>query len=354
MNNFQDTVRNYKINNNIWMHRNNHYGIKAWEILGFKKERFVYDGVDNKSYISIGCMSGTLSKEAFYQIKNSGNDKFNEFDEVFSKKNNIEKRRFRHSLYKFLFEYQIGDILVIPGHKEIHVFKVVSDIIYGDELKDVIGNIPEKDDFVYFRELEPVRINIPRNGYLNSEFLGTLKNRGTVLDISYYKNHVIEVLAKSEADSLHEKIVNVTSELLLGCINESLSPEQWESIICLIFDKMGADQADVLPKCPSQKEGVEDADVLAVFEKLKIVVFVQAKKYKGEADMSGAIKQINEYEQKYREQYKGYTTLKWIVCSSTKIVNKEDCENNGIRIIDGNEFVRILLDLGINNIDSII
>ena len=72
---------------------------------------------------------------------------------------------------------------------------------------------------------------------------------------------------------------------------DSLSPDQFEQLIQGYFNELGA-TADIPGKNEQDKEG--DADIVATFEPLKLIVYVQAKLHDGTTD-GWAVKQIKEY-----------------------------------------------------------
>ena len=100
----------------------------AWKVLGFNADGS-FD-IKNGCYISIGCRAGKLKKSSFEKIlEKDDTEKWNTFEKIYSE---IYKKKStnRYSLYKFLFEFKIGDYIVIPGNKTFNVFQIESELFF--------------------------------------------------------------------------------------------------------------------------------------------------------------------------------------------------------------------------------
>jgi len=368
MNNFTQVYTDFNENANIWMHRCNHYGKAAWEMLGYDYSTNVFSD-KNCCYISIGCNSGSWSTDKYNYIKDipETQKKWNEYEKCFKDK----KPRYRYYLYRFFFEFKADDYIVVPSGGEFHVFQVENDEIltYDDEeivtrfnqigfSDEVIKELRDKEhDFKFFRKVKPIRVQIPRKGYATGDLYSKLKYQGTTLEIrDKASNELKKALAAGVPFSIYNTSINCLKEKLYEALTK-INPDQFESLIAWYFRKKGADIYDVLPKNYADKVEYEDADVLAVFEDLKLRIFVQAKAYKGECvDLSGAKNQIEEYMKLHvLNKENNYTNVMWIVClakSDNEIKDIERIKNANIRVVNGMEFAEMLINTGLQDIDS--
>lgn len=361
MSNYTDKCSNINESANIWMHRCNHYGKAAWEMLGYDYDSKKFSD-ENGCYISVGCESGKWSIEEYNSIKNS-EDKWKEFEKHYT---NGSKPRYRYFLYKFFFEFKKDDYIVVPSGGEFHVFQIESDDMFTYDGKDEIikkrfDQIGLKlenkdDDFKFFRKVKPIRVQIPRKGYAVGELCSKLKYQGTTLEITDTAAEEFKNALKADGPfSIYDRSIEKLKEELYNNALKKLTPDQLESLISWYFKKKGADIYDILKKNYSDKIEKEDVDVLGIFEDLKLRFFVQAKAYKGNMELTGAKEQIKKYiEYHVLEKDKKYTDVKWIIClaKSDKEIKDLDNMDNDIRVINGMEFAEMLLNVGLQNIDE--
>lgn len=372
MNNFTQAYTDFNEHANIWMHRCNHYGKAAWEILGYDYSTNVFSD-KNCCYISIGCDSGKWSKDTYNNIKkmksSEQKDAFEmQFDELYKGR---KKPKYRNCLYRFFFEFRKDNYIVVPSGGEFHVFRIENDEIltYEDEeiaarfnqigfSDEVIKDIKDKNyDFKFFRKVKPIRVQIPRKGYATGDLCSKLKYQGTNLEIRDEASNELKKALEADAPfSIYNTSINCLKEKLYEALTK-INPDQFESLIAWYFRKKGADIYDVLPKNYADKVEYEDADVLAVFEDLKLRIFVQAKAYKGKSvDLSGAKNQLEEYMNYHvLNKENNYTNVMWIVClakSDNEINDIERIKKANIRVVNGTEFAEMLINAGLQDIDS--
>ena len=104
----------------------------------------------------------------------------------------------------------------------------------------------------------------------------------------------------------------------------------------------------------SQKEDGADADVMAVFENLKHIIYVQAKHHKGKTS-NWAVEQISRYKDQKSEGDSSYTYASWVISAGDTFSDTaiRDAEEKGVRLIDGDMFARMLLDIGFLGLDEV-
>lgn len=266
-----------------------------------------------------------------------------------------EKRPLYRPLYRFLFEYKVGDYLLIPRKNgEYHVFRISSSILLRKDIENEIPkwikmhNVPTDAPFRYLRRLEPVRVRLLNSHLADQSLSSRLKFRGT---ISWLDDALKESLKKaltSDRISLHVDLQGPLCKPLLDEVNKDVNDYKFEKLIKWYFLKTGASSAKVLGK---NKPGTQDADVEATFEALRVKVYVQAKKQKYAPQIEDARKQIEEYKKTNHTEDDGYTYLYWVIHASDAEPEFED-ETDEVRLINGIEFASMLLDAGISGIDE--
>lgn len=348
---------NYSLGeNNAWLHRNNHNGRKAWYVAGFnEKGEFIPDR-NNGYYISIGCYSRNLKWNDYEAIRNSDDsNRWQKFEEICSKMYDNKKPRYRYALWRFLFEFKMGDHILIPGNfGDFHIFKICSDVLIGyDEIKKLFPDIKEKEDedFDYFRRIEPVRVNMSRYLLADQALASRMKIQGTTSFLNTELKQSVEIALRNEKISPYSLAMEATNEILMKSLHDSIEANKFERLIKWYFEKKGASQVKILPK---NESGRQDADVQAIFSYLRLTVFVQAKKHDDTVDLPHAYEQIALYKEKNEIENTGdgMTYLYWIIYSSLKEQDFEISETDDIRVISGKEFAEMLLDVGIDKLDN--
>lgn len=353
MNDYQKTQNINIKDENIWLQRNNHYGEKAWEVLGFDKKG---DFICTKKhfYISIGCNSNKLTQCDFETLLsfNDVKQRWNEFEKICKNKiyNCSKLPRYRYSLWRFLFDYKKGDYILVPSNQQdFHIFRICSNKVLTYNSINKTFNLPNKnenDDFLYFWEVEPIRVKMKRKYLANQSLTSRMKIRSTLCCINDLKDDITTALKTEKRLSVHSNAINDTAELLIKSIQSDLDDIKFEKLIKWYFNKTNASYTKILPK---NVKGEQDADVLAVYDNLKLKIYVQAKKHDKNVNIDEAYKQISEY--KKLQEIDEYTYLYWIICSATEI-GSDKYDTDDIRIIYGTEFAEMLLDVGLSGIDN--
>lgn len=345
---------------NAWLHRNNHNGDVAWRFLGFNEKGEFTPNAEIEYYISVGCISRNLKYSDFKEIdvispNDKGKEKWEKFEKIcIDKLYDGKKPRYRHSLWRFLFEFKSGDILLVPGnYGDFHVFKIVSDkVIYREELKH-ISELPEdpKHDFHYFWKVEPIRVKMSRYLIADQSLISRMKIRGTTSWLDDDLKNSIENAVKTEGRIQPGILATEAAKTLFWkSIQKNIDDNKFERLIRWYFLKKGADSARILPK---KTEGEKDADVEATFDSFRLKRYVQAKKHDNKVNIEKAYNQIKKYKEHLENVpiNDGYTNLYWIIYSSMKEQNAEILDSDDIRVISGNEFAEMLLDVGIADLD---
>jgi hypothetical protein len=161
--------------------------------------------------------------------------------------------------------------------------------------------------------------------------------------------------AKKRPINLHAQIIEAQSKGLLDRIHDSLNPDKFESLIGWYFRRVGATDVSIPAKNERGKQG--DADIVAVFEPLKTIFYVQAKFHRNETS-DWAAHQVRDYvngkNQGADTMDDGYARVAWVVSSADSF--SEECRSlakqNGIRLVTGLDLAEMILEAGIHQLDK--
>lgn len=330
-------------------------------------------------YLSIG-FADFLKNSDFYRdmmsVEISDDDKWKIFEE---ENNNVwkELRRTRYFLWKFLTQFSVGDVVLVPGYGNFSIYKIVTTpMIVGDVIKtcfedlkgrkiDVDGTYlfvgKEKIDIGFVVGVELIHKDVSRYDYAGSQLTSSLKYQGTNCSL-VSSGEEIEDIIKNVADN---KPINVyadamerMAESLLDVLQNKLMSKKFEYLVEWYFKEMGASYTKVLPTNHPDKQDLEDADVTAEFDDLRLVFYIQAKHHKGITD-SWAVEQIGKYKNTIVDikennvgEYQQYNY--WVIstCDEFDDEAKQEAARQNIRLINGLEFSRMLINAGIKTIND--
>jgi len=303
-----------------------------------------------------------------------------DFDAEFQEQwGSVPKGRF--SLWRFLHEMSQGDFVIVPGEGTFSVYEIESDA-------EPIGNIPVSDlrtwtgdtvekrggllyakdqliDLGFFRRVKLHRIggengpearDINRYEYADNALTRRLRFFGANVDISDLEDSIRRSLAHyrdQQPLDLYSRIVEEMTERILDLICEELTPDKFESLIKWYFRKIGASAIDIPPRNEPDRTG--DADIIATFEPIKTIIYVQAKFHEPDSETDEwAVEQIREYVDYRDTEDDGYSKISWVVSTCDDFT--ERCQNmanlHGVTLINGREFARMLIHAGIEGLDT--
>jgi len=341
-----------------WLHRISHVMDVSYPLL-------------DEGYLSIGFSDLSESDFIEYCL-----DDWEHFDEYFQDVWGVIPRS-RHTLWRFIYEMNRGDWVIIPSWGEFHIFEIIDERTYLpseiniDELvswndvkikrsRDKRLYYQDKDkalvDLGFFRKVKPVSEEISRSKYADSALTARMKVRQTNVNISDLEKSIISAL-KSFKDkkpiNLQSEIIDSSLDAVIKTIRKSLNPDKFERLIQQYFLNIGATKAEIPAKNESDKLG--DADIVSTFENLRTIYYVQAKFHQGETD-SYALDQIDEYVQYKNESLDdGYTKIAWVITSANRFTDEsiETGKELNIQLIDIQSFARMILESGILNFSEI-
>lgn len=275
-------------------------------------------------------------------------------------------------LLRFL-RFQKGDIVVVPlFDKEFaivrilgHPMPVSQSPLCGTEFNSRLGEsvvvtsegIILKDtgkcfDIGFIVKFELLR-RLPRS-FADSALVSRMKYRQTNCEIGDLEKSISQALQANGPISIHDSICEKAVEKVLEALQEKLDDRAFERTIKWYMLHMGADRVYIPAKNDPKKREGADADIVAEFDDLGLVYYIQAKKH-DQFTNSWAIEQIERYRQQMQTEGSNITYIAWVV--STGYFDDdmlERAKNVNVRLIGGLEFSQMLLHCGIHDIDSVV
>jgi len=289
------------------------------------------------------------------------------------------KARIRHNLSRFI-KMKKGDWVIVPDHGVFSIYEIDDEkavpisilenilkeefskkklkIINGKLYKETEGNKDRLIDLGFVRKVKKVHIGISRKKYADAKLTRRLKFQGTNAEISDLAESIqesVKLFLEKRPINLYAQIEQIFLGDVLNTIRAKLNPDKWEKLIKIYFEKCGADSVVIPPKNQRNKSG--DADSVAVFEKIKTIIYVQAKFHGQETRPQKAIKQVHEFVNNLeaQESDEEYTRIKWVITSADSYSPHDEDQilDKGITLITGREFTRMLFDVGISDLEKI-
>ncbi|MFN8255690.1 MAG: restriction endonuclease [Bacteroidales bacterium] len=343
---------------NCWLHRISYHSEVAYPLL-------------ENGYLSIG-FSDFSELDFINDIcSENGWQKFEKyFDDTWG-----NRPRTRTNLWRFVAEMDMGDWIVVPSWGTFSVYELteemaqpISEIVFS-EIKDWHGNkIIKKDDGLLYRDtgelidlgfvrrVKPIKKEISRYEYADATLTSRMKIRSTnacITDLEESIEKAIVAFDKGQPLNIYSQIISKTRHQILDTIKTELTPDKFEILVKWYFQRIGASEVYIPSKNESGKEG--DADVVAVFEQIKTIIYSQVKFHAGETS-SWAIEQIKNYKEQKDTMDDGYSKISWVISSADNF-SKESydfAKEAKVQLIDGKQFTTMLLEAGIVNLDKAI
>ncbi len=344
--------------NRYFLHRISHESNTSYSLL-------------EKGYLSLGwsLFSGTNILEA---ARKEGSNDFNVITDEKGQKHN----RSRWCMWYFA-QMDIGDTVVVPLYSGLFsVYKVLDKARDISDLEGDISTIKGKwnnnsiiwkeqllydeaeqrgIDLGFFIKVKPIVKNVPRK-IVSGKLISRMKIRTTTAEITDIAEDVesgIKAGKENKPISLYGDVIDSLIEQMLKSIRHNLTPDKLEQLVKWYLERCGASAVWIPAKNESGKKDGADADIVAEFDNLNYIVYVQAKLHKDETS-NWAVNQIDSYKNQKSEGDSAYTYATWVVSTADKFSDKAvaDAAEKGVRLIDGKEFVRMLLDIGILDIDD--
>lgn len=338
---------------NYWLHRISHTAELSYPLL-------------DKGYLTIG-FSDFTDKDFIDKVITDNWKYFNDqFEYMWG-----TIPRTRHNLWRFL-HFRKGDIVIVPSWGTFSICEIVDEKplliteAYSDDLKtwgnkkvNTDGKLLTSEngkeyDLGFARKIKIIQKNISRDKFADAKLTSRMKIRQTNAQINDLKKN-IEKSLKNHKDNkpihLHSIIVEKTTSTVLEIIKNELNPDKFEKLVKTYFKTIGANEVSIPAKNEKGKEG--DADIVAVFENIKLIIYIQAKFQKGQISEWGAT-QILDYKANQESIADGYNKIAWVITTANSFNENANqlATENEIQLIDGMEFSKMLLNAGINLLNT--
>ncbi len=335
---------------NYWLHRISHLAEVSYPLL-------------EKGYLSIGYVDYANPEIVDKVIQN---DKYyfdNEFQRIYG-----ALPRNRYSLWNFL-SFKKGDIVIVPSWGTFYVCEITDEkpalmsAAYTSDLKTwnnktiqlngdlFIDENGKTYDLGFTRKIKILHRSISREKFADAALTARMKMRQTNACINDLKQSVensIQNYQQNKPIHLHSILQEHTCNLILETLKKELNPDKFEKTIKIYFETIGANSVKIPSKNEREKEG--DADIVANFENLKLIIYVQAKFQSGTIG-DWATQQISDYKENKDRLDDGYSRMAWVITTANNF--NEEAQNKAkeenIQLINGIEFSKMLLNAGILN-----
>lgn len=338
---------------NYWLHRISHENQLSYVLLKQRKLLSIgFSDFSSQDYLN-----------KFY-TKN--------FDDVIKEEwNSLDRNRW--ILWRFVTQMKQGDYVVVPRPGVFDIYKIIgnrpltNDVIDTNNLVDLWNNTiyfgddgylhydlngkSNDVDLGFYWEVEPIAQDISRYEYADQYLTSRMKIRQTNADINDIKTSIEQALHRyknQQPINIHNTIIKDNTKSILKSIRELIGDMKFEELVEWYMRAIGADSVDIPSKNSSPTEK-GDADVVAYFERLKVMVIIQVKKH-DDVSNDDAVNQIMLFE-----KYNGnddYLTVKWVIssCDSFSELAIEKAHSYNVRLINGLEFVEMILDSGLHGL----
>ena len=327
---------------NYFMHRISHEGDIARQLLA--------DG-----YLSIGYrLAGDSGDAAF--AKTGHADAYAAFEKALEA---LFRRRFRSRrvLYRFLTEMTVGDLVVVPAGSSFGVYEVKGEPIPRKDFPPEVTTIVGDRDIGFVLPVAPAAAGGTEIGkeYAGDALVRKLNYRGAGLDITAVGPEVQHALARFRENAplvVTDDLVEALTASALDRLRKTVTPAQFEELLSDYFERLGATDVTIPSKRDKhgreEKEG--DVDVVARFEPLRTVFYVQAKKHEGTTG-KWAVEQIDAFASGQADlgEADEYAVVKWAVTTGDEFGAEAVAlaQERGVVLVTGSEFVRMLLQVGV-------
>ena len=169
----------------------------------------------------------------------------------------------------------------------------------------------------------------------------------------------VTAFLKGKPINIHSQLIENIAPTVLNSLKQELNPDKLEYLVKWYFERIGATEVYIPSKNESGKEG--DADVIATFESLKLIIYCQVKFHSGQTG-DWAVQQILDYKNKKEKMNEDdnnsmddeYSRINWVISSGDEFSEKSSnvAKQEKIQLISGLKFSKMLLEAGILNLNK--
>ena len=313
-------------------------------------------------YMSMG-WSDYYDTDVLERIEKGGENAFNQF---MSENNNRSRSRW---VLWYFSQFKKGDYIVVPLFEEqfavCEVLEKAKSVLslegntfdLGNGLTATVGRDGLTDtngrkyDIGFVVRID-IKNRIPRR-YADADLVSRMKIRQTNGRIDDIAKSVEAAAVADGPINIHEKIMDSVSDSMKETIRRYITPDKLEDAVVWYMIKKGADRAWKPAKNESGKKDGADADVIAEFDDLGLVYYIQAKNHQGVSDYE-AVRQIAEYNKQMQDDRDGITFITWAISTADDFSSeaKDMSREYNVRLINGDEFINMILNVGLDGIEN--
>ncbi|NLJ64138.1 MAG: restriction endonuclease [Christensenellaceae bacterium] len=208
-------------------------------------------------------------------------------------------------------------------------------------------------DVGFVVKVKSLKKSISRYDYADSKLTSKMRFPKTNADISAISESIEKVIKAEEPINFYAETIVEMVEVLLKKIKELAEPNKLEKLVRWYFERLGASKAEILAKNSTDKWDGADADVVAEFDSLRTIFYVQVKFHDGKTN-EWAVKQISMYKKQCEQNSDEYAVIPWVITTADDFSDRANimAEENNVQLITGIEFARMLVDIGITDINK--
>jgi len=342
-----------------WLHRISHHGEISRPLL---EHNYLSIGFSDFAKVP-GFIDGMLTQQGWDFLEKVCGDEWGEWP------------RSRYSLWRFIAEMKTGDRVVVPNSGSFSIYELLEDCAlyigqtkvpeltttdgYKTQWKDgflhwVDGGKLELFDLGFVRTVKLIEKEISRSAYCDASLTSRLKVRSTTEDISDLTDSIdkaIDDFRHQRPTNLHYKMLEKHVSPTVKLIQDEINPDKFEQLVKWYFKRSGATTVSIPAKNEPDKVG--DADIVAVYEPIKAIIYVQAKHHRCVTD-EWAVQQICEYKTKMSTIDDGYAKIAWVISTCDEFSQSciELAKKHDVMLFDGKAFAILLLEAGISGLDD--
>ena len=277
--------------------------------------------------------------------------------------------RNRNNLWRFLNEMKAGDIVVVPLPYYFDVYRIANDTIYNNTTIDPAlwidwngekASLNAKGypayadgriiDMGFYRKVERVALDIPRNDYARQSLFSRLKIQQTNADITDLKDDVDFAVERFNAHTpinLRSTFSEEAAKILRDEMRSLLNDGKLEMLVAWYMQQLGAET--VIPPKNSVGQSEGDADVIATFGRQNnFTILIQVKAHQGYTN-HWAVEQIATYKRTMEQKRQIPSAQLWVVstCDDFDEEAKRKSEEENVHLVNGLEFARMIVENGV-------
>lgn len=309
---------------------------------------------------------GMISYDSFLKMIRGRSRK--EFDKIYHQEfGRLTRNRF--CIYMFLNEFQKGDFVIVPDARYFSVYEIIGDAplskehiyeyVNSDVGKKIFGyengkyykvGTTEELELGFFWQVKPVELDISREGYADNNLRRRLKFQMTNIQMTDLSKEIHDAIKAKKSNTpidIRAEIIEASSRIILDKLKNKINDSGFEKVVKWYLERIGATTTDI-PAKRALSSDTGDADVIALFDDIRVALFVQVKQYDNMVDKKAIEQVVNAYESYYKDLYPDRTPILWVLTTCEQFLEDaiEFANENNVRCIDGNEFARMLLDIG--------